>query len=629
MLKDSDTSELFVSLMKKQDLSEDDILNQINEERVMGENYIKDERDSIEADLILLRNQKKKKDKIWDTTLFNNHTALIARSYQNKTPVKFKWDRNWIEKTIRMINSTWEEDNQTPRMKALRYYEKWDKFATGISIIAKIGWDWVMKSNIFQVINPLLAVPDPNWDYFTWDYRFLWFYSIKTKNELKTEWYDVELLTSWETPKWAINTENKIKNINNYPSQEYKWLYEIYLHFFMIWDRKVWAIVWNAGKIMLTAWVIPPGNTLQKENPTSIKFPFAFKYWKPIRWTFFGDRPANYIRDIQINKAIIANLRMDKMRAELYPMYIYNKDYVSGKDLSFGFNKWIPVTTKLNGPVSLDSLIRPIQRDLKIDTSILVEQLMDKQVEKSTSIWEVVQWSTPSQRETLWTNQLIQTNTDVNLSLNEEIEMIWIEQMVQIWFSWYYENFAEADSKLIYAWSWTAQIPLKIKRKEFLYEWNLAISIENNIQIESRKRKQALSYQTMLPFILWNNSLNEASKREALRKAAEAWNLDEETIDLQLPKTSQQQLQSLENELLNDWEYIEINPDDDDEQHLVEMGSLILTPEAEMHQYAHIQASIKKWTRVQWEWMDQWMLNWMSNSAMAQINSEMSNNLIS
>tara|TARA_R110000772_G_scaffold195633_1_gene306320 strand:- start:25 stop:237 length:213 start_codon:yes stop_codon:yes gene_type:complete len=70
--------------------------------------------------------------------------------------------------------------------------------------------------------------------------------------------------------------------------------------------------------------------------------------------------------------------------------------------------------------------------------------------------------------------------------------------------------------------------------------------------------------------------------------------MDLEDIDIEIPKTSQQRMQALENELLNDGEYIEINEDDDDEQHLIEMGSLILTPEAEMHQMAHIKASIKK-----------------------------------
>ena len=78
----------------------------------------------------------------------------------------------------------------------------------------------------------------------------------------------------------------------------------------------------------------------------------------------------------------------------------------------------------------------------------------------------------------------------------------------------------------------------------------------------------------------------------------------------------------MENELLMDWEYIDINPDDDDDQHLVEMWSLILTPESEMHQYAHLQASINKWQQIN-QWQDQGMLNSMQNIASAQTSSQM------
>mgnify|MGYP003674663622 CR=1 FL=1 len=219
------------------------------------------------------------------------------------------------------------------------------------------------------------------------------------------------------------------------------------------------------------------------------------------------------------------------MRAELYPMYLYNKDYVSGKDLSFWFNK-------------------AIAKDLRIDTSITVDQLMDRQVEKSTSIWDIAQGTTPDKRETLWTNQLIVSNTDVNLNLNEEIDLIGEEQGVQIWFSGYYQNFSDADSKLIFAWMWTSEVPIQLKKKDFLYEGNLAISIESNAQTEARKRKQAQAYLVTWPLILQDESINEWSKRHTLRRIWESNWMASEDIDIEIPKTSQQRMQMLENELI-------------------------------------------------------------------------------
>ena len=603
--------------LKKAWISESDLLNKVKHERTLWDEYVESERDEIEADLVLLRNQVKQKGKIWDTTLFNKHTALVARSFHNKSPIKFKWDKNGIERQIKMLNSVWQEDLQSPYMKAIKYYEFWDKFAAWLSITAKVGWDWVYKRNVYQNINPLLAVPDPNGDYFTGNYRFIWFPTIKSKQELEAEWYDTEDLKQWWGADWAIETKRESQVSQGFSSTDDKELYEVYLHFctlsieqdWVTMNRKAWVLTANSEQVILNAWFIEAGNKKEEENPEAIKFPLKFKYWKPLRDNFFWDRIANYTRDVQIQKAIIANLRLDKMRAELYPMYLYNKDYVSGKDLSFGFNKWIPISTGINWPqVNLQNLVSPVSKDLRIDTSITVEQLMDRQVEQSTSIWDIAQGTTPDKRETLWTNQLVVSNTEVNLSLNEELDLIWEEQWVQIWFNGYYQNFSDADSKLIFAWMGTSQIPIQLKRKDFIYEWNLAISIESNAESETRKRKQAQAYQVTAPLILQDQSINEWSKRHTLRRVWEANGMSDEDIDIEIPKTSQQRLQAMENELLNDWEYVEINPDDDDEQHLIEMGSLILTPEAEAHQLAHIQASIQKWQRVD-EWQDQWLLN--------------------
>lgn len=621
--KEKKISKDIINVLKELWVSEIEVLAQIKNERADWDDYVNWLRDEIEADLILLRNQKKQKEKIWDTTLFNVHSALVARSFQSKTPIKFKWDKNWIERQIKMLNSVWNEDNQTPYMKSLRYYQYFDKFATGVSITAKVWWDWVYKRNIYQVINPLLAVPDPYWDYFTWDYRYIWFSQIKNKEQLEAEWYECEDLNTWGSPQWALEQK--------WNSQTSQWLanvwqdkdiYELYLHFTHIEGRKVWVLTWASESVLLNIGFIKPGNKYEEKHPEAIKFPFSFKYWKPLRDNFFWDRPANYTRDVQIQKAIIANLRLDKMRAELYPMYIYNKDYINSKDLSFWFNKWIPVTSWFAWPVNLWNLITPVQKDLRIDTSITVEQLMDRQVEKSTSIWDVVQWTTPKWRETLGTNQLIQSNTDINLALNEELDLIWEEQFVITWFSWYYQNFKDADTKLVYAWLGTSQIPLKLKRKDFIYEWNLAISLESSAETETRKRKTALAYQVTAPLILQDQSISESSKRETLRRIAEANWVDDESIDIEIPKTSQQRLQQMENELLNDWEWIDINPEDDDEAHLIEMWSMVLTPEAEMHQFAHIQASIQKWLQLN-QTQNTWLLNSISNIGTAQASQEM------
>ena len=127
---------------------------------------------------------------------------------------------------------------------------------------------------------------------------------------------------------WGFTTEGFGKDI-----------FDVYTHFTHVNGKKIWVVTCNLDSYILNTGVCEAGSSLEEKNEEAITFPLAFYYWKPDRDNPFGDRIANYVRDVQIQKAEIANLRLNKMRAELYPMYLYNKAYINQKDLSFGFNK--------------------------------------------------------------------------------------------------------------------------------------------------------------------------------------------------------------------------------------------------------------------------------------------------
>jgi len=441
-------------------LSQDELLAIVRRERKAGEDFSFAFKQEIEADLKLLKNKRdKKKDEklVGDSTLFNNHTALMARSFQSKNQIKLKGDKSGEEREVKMLNQVLTEDLESPMMKALRYYIYNDKYATGLAIVGRNGWDGIYKRNTFQVVNPLTWIMDPNGDYFTGNYAYTGFFSIKTKYQLIDMGVEIEDLLTQTDANGAIEQKERMQRIQGLYPDFGKEVFDVYYHFTHVTDKKgvthkIFIHTTNVDTYIIDAGFCLPNSPLEEKSPDAITFPFAFYYWKPDRDNPFGDRPANYTRDVQIQKARIANLRLNKMEAELYPMYLYNKDYVSGKDLSFGFNKGIPISTGIDGPqVNLSNIVAPIVKDLRVDTSFAVEQSLDKQVEKSTSIGEVVQGTTPGRKETLGTNNLIQGNTDVNLSLNEEIHAIGDDQFVRIWFGGYYQNFTGADKKLVYA----------------------------------------------------------------------------------------------------------------------------------------------------------------------------------
>ena len=585
-------------VLKKLWITEEDYLEQVRREREEWDDFSRDYKLEIEADLKLLKNRRdKKKDEklVGDSTLFNNHTALVARSFQSRNQIKLKADKAGAEREVKMLNNALNEDMETAQMKALRYYIYYDKFATGVAIVSRIGWDGVYKRNIFSTISPLTWIPDPQGDYFTGNYRYSGFYFIKTRKELEEEGYDVEwLLTKSYTEASQDKKERQQRIVGLLPDVQYwKDVFDVYLHFTHVNGKKVYSLTANFDGVLPMIAECAPNNAVEEKHQEAIRFPLAFYYWKPDRDNPFWDRPANYIRDVQLQKAEIANLRLNKMRAELYPMYLFNKDFVSSKDLAFWFNKGIPVSTGLDGAsVNLGNIVAPIQKDLRVDTSFAVEQSLDRQVEKSTSIGEVVQGITPWRRETLGTNKLVQTNTDVNLSLNEEIHNIGDEQFITIWFGGYYQNFSSWDKKLVFAWSSTASTPMVLRKSDFIYEGNLSISIESNIASEDRKRKEAAASVQVSWLIL--PSVNQASKIMYLRHIADRAGMPAETIEEVLIDTPAMMKQKLENEALKENVYVPIDADDNDEEHLVAMGANIDNEAFAAHQLSHIMAIQQK-----------------------------------
>ena len=141
------------------------------------------------------------------------------------------------------------------------------------------------------------------------------------------------------------------------------------------------AVLGNDKTLILKIEIIEP---IDKE--IEAEFPFSFEYFGFEPNNPFGDNIVNHTVESQKIKQLMRNLRIKKSKAELYPMYFYNDKYLDKNKLSFGFNKFIPVSTKSDGAVSLDSIITSFKPDARADNSYLIDQDLDKQIERATSI---------------------------------------------------------------------------------------------------------------------------------------------------------------------------------------------------------------------------------------------------
>lgn len=252
-----DEKQTLGSFLKEVELSESELLELVRRERTEGEDFSYNFKMEIEADLKLLKNRRdKKKDEklVGDSTLFNTHTALVARSYQSKNQIKLKGDKNGSEREVKMLNEVLNEDNEAPEMKALRYYIYNDKFATGVAIIGRAGWNGVYKRNVFQIINPLTWVMDPSGDYFTGNYRYTGFFAIKTREQIREMGVDPNELVSKSFEDGAIEQKERMQRMMGlYPEQYGREIFDVYYHFTHVGERKAYVVTCNLDSVIIDA----------------------------------------------------------------------------------------------------------------------------------------------------------------------------------------------------------------------------------------------------------------------------------------------------------------------------------------------------------------------------------------
>lgn len=601
-------------------MSEEDVLIQVSYERNRSVDFVRELRTQLQEDRNLLENVKKDKEAIWDSTLFNVHTNLIARSFRSAPTITFQETKAWVDREIKMLNACLQEDFNSTTHKAMKYQKEWYKFWAWYCPIIRNGWDGIYKKNKFEVINPINVVFDPQWDYFSGNYKFVWFDRIISKTQLESEWYEnYENIMWWETmDDWAMKYRREAQQEKDLlPQQKDTESYETYIHFDIFNWKKWYAIVADNWNSLIKAWLCLPWDSIQEKYPEAIKFPITFYFWKPIPDVPCGDRPANYCRDVQITNSKLATLRLKKAQAELYPMYLYNKDYVKGSDLSFGFNKGIPISTGIDWPqVNLSNIVSPIQKDLRIDTSGQIMQENINQVERSLWIGNVAMWSSPERRETAKTNSLVMDSLDQLISLNEDVDMIGEEQLVYQWFYGYYENFTDADKKLVLAASGTQTMPITLKRKDFIIDGNLSIKIETSTATEMRKNRSRVNFWQFYSFLQANPEVSSVSKLIALREYGEVSEIPSDKIELMVNKTPEEMKQEIENEILKLNKFVEIEQTDDHLTHLIVLWEDLQNEAQIMHKMAHMQAySASRQQQPVGNWQ-------LANQAMAQIGAE-------
>lgn len=604
-------------LIKISWMSEEDILSQVKNEFDLWYTLAEWIRKEFDEETKLFNYQKKNKKKLGDSTLFNVHSAMMAREYVDKPTSKFEWTI-WQADIVNNLNITLDLDFNTADIENLIYDWKHDKFLRWLWIIIRNGWDWEAKKPTFNIVDPRLAILDPDWDYRTWEYSFFWFQKVEMWKNLEKWWFNIDNITKYWT--WWDATDLREKDQQNFKLNWKKTTnlenpaIETYYHFADFWWTRALIITANNRTEIIKV-------KIYKENKQARAFDdiLAITYRRPRANNPYWDRMARYVWDVQIFKSEIANLRFDKSKAELYPMYLRNTRLIKNKsDLDFWFNNIIDVNP-LEGE-SLQNAVQPLQRDFRADNSYIIDDSLDKQVEASTSIWKIAQGTSPERREAATTNRLIQDNTDINLAFTSKIDAVWYEKLLKVWYFGYMENFWNWDTKLIFIQTWFGMLSRDLEKKDFLTDIALKISIETVWEINEKKAKDRVAYWQAIWLLQWLPNRPESAIKSTYRLYLKSLDMNPEEIEMQIPTTIQEDIARENVGKLLKWEFVPIKPDYDVQTHLIALKSAWDSKEIRLYkkqlfELKKIQEQEKLWMPEQQTQDD---MTWVKNNLVAQ-----------
>lgn len=282
-------------------------------------------------------------------------------------------------------------------------------------------------------------------------------------------------------------------------------------------------------------------------------------------------------------------------KSVLFPMYMANSRLIQDRtDLDFGFNKVIFANPMEGEP--LTNAMMPIPKDRTTANPSQVDRELEQQLGKVTGgmSGDMVNGQETSRRETLGTNELQQTNADINLSLVTKVGTWFEEYLAWGWYRSILENFAAGDKKVVEVQTGLGEKYVVLKRKDLVANVYLNVKVESYFEIKKENDETSLKLSQLLAETA-NDGMGKSARLAIQRDAARAKGIDDNKVDIYLHPMPQEQLQIMENMLLAENQFVPINPTDDDLSHIFQCRLYGLDTEAAIvHEMMHVQAFIDK-----------------------------------
>ena len=587
-----------------------DLSKQIQAEYNLAWKHQKPKKDEWEIRLKLYNNQKREKKAVGDTTLFTIHQTVLASLYVDRLDAEWQGREEGDDEVADNLNAMARYDYGEMEKDIVDYEWDWDALFFGRGILMCSEYIRDPDKGIYlplpYVVDPIPFLRDPRAASVNGDRksrgsaRFLGWEEKMTRPALEKHEHIFDDINFNEI-KFGSGTRSILRDAieardtaQNLQTQRMEG--EENLGANAEYDITVWFTHYEMeGKIKkIKVWL---ANDRTKVIGVEI---LKHDYWPlfdrplyPTSHDWDGTSVPDLVEDKQRARAVAQNLGLNAMKADLYPMYIFDSNKITNrKDLKFNFNKFIPVDGK-DQPLT-NAIVPLIKSRPNMQLLDFLYTSLDISAQKATATPDIQQGIQSEKDRPLGETNLIASKVDTRYSLGAKV-FGWSEKRfwLQGWYQGYKDHFAEdIDEKVIRLVGAFGPKWRPLRRP------NIIARLDPDVEIESRilsRAKQLEERQALGQFFGLALQEPTSNRRWGLKKLAKLNGLEKDEIDRLFPPTIDERIAEDENEILNKDETVRITAEDDHNVHL-EMHSKAGDTKAS---YAHIEAhkkalSIKK-----------------------------------
>lgn len=523
----------------------------------------KPKKDEAEARLKLYNNQKRDKKAVGDTTLFTIMQTVIASLYVDRLDALWEGREQGDEEVAENLNALAKYDYDEMEKDVSDYEWIWDTAFFGRGLLSFYQYIRDPEKGIYlpvpQVLDPITFLRDPratsvNGDRFNRGAARFFGGEVKmTKKAINDHPHTFSDL-NFEEIKFGSGTQSILQDAieARTEAQGLQTVKEELLGVNAEYDITEWNTHFGSEGVVkkVKVWLANDRKmVIGFEELKGDNWPVIDRPLYPTSHDWDGTSIPDLVEDKQRARAVAQNLGLNAMKADLYPMYVYDSNRVTNrKDLHFNFNKFIPIDSK-NQSVG-DAIVPLIKARPNMNLLDFIYGSLDVSAQKATATPELQQGAMSEEKRTLGEINIIASKVDTRYSLAAKI-FGWSEKRFwRQWYNIYKEHFAEEiDEKVLRLVGAFGPKWRPLRRTDIITK-----KLDPDVRIESRilsRAKQLEERQALTTYFTLALQEPTSNRRWGLKKLAKLNGLEKDEVDRLFPPTIDEREAEKENDLLN------------------------------------------------------------------------------